>query len=794
MRQRAVPIVKLLVSCAALLLAAQLDAAEFNPVRHRPAAEPQAAAARFIVKFKGSASSSNLQIQAAPGGESAVPAAMTQRVQSLAGRARVSLEATRPLGPRLHMMKVKPLAAGESAEEMLARLRADAEVEYAVPDRKVYLHATPNDPGFTNQWYLQNAQPSGINATAAWDITTGSNNVVIAVVDTGVRYDHEDLKATAAGGKLLPGFDFIAADPDNSFFTANDGNGRDSDPADPGDFVTHQNFVDHGSQCEDPDDGALTPSSWHGTRVSGIIGALTNNAVGVAGINWNVRILPARVIGKCGGFNSDVIAGLRWAAGLPVPGVAATPTPAKILNVSLGGTGPCDSASADAISEITSAGVLVVVSAGNEGGPVDSPANCPGAAAILGLRHIGSKVGFSSLGPEITVGAPAGNCVNTAPGDPCLFSIDTTTNAGTTTPTGNGIYTDQFNFNLGTSFSAPIVSGIAGLMLAVNSNLKSPQLIARIKEGAKPYPTTSDSTPAPPVCHTPSGAQSDLQRAECICTTSVCGAGMANAFNSVNAALRPIASIVVQGTVSPGAALTLKGDGSSAANGHTIANFAWVQGGASLGTGPTADINAPTSGSKTACLTVSDDAGKQDTAILTLTTTGSSVAEVPPGGPACNNSEVSVTATDANASEAGADPGTFTFTRSGNVSAVLNVTIAVSGTATNGTDYSTLAGNVAFAAGQATTVATITPMDDSLVEGSETVTVTVQSGAGYDVGSPGSATVTIADNDSAPAAPPPTGNRSGGGGGGALDWLTLLVSFFAVVMVRERRRSGPLVV
>ena len=116
--------------------------------------------------------------------------------------------------------------------------------------------------------------------------------------------------------------------------------------------------------------------------------------------------------------------------------------------------------------------MLVVVSAGNEGGPVDSPANCPGAAAIAGLRHIGSKVGFSSLGPEITVGAPGGNCVNTGPGDPCLFSIDTTTNTGTQGPLASG-YTDQINFNVGTSFSAPIVSGIAGLMLAVNPSLNA---------------------------------------------------------------------------------------------------------------------------------------------------------------------------------------------------------------------------------------------------------------------------------------------------------------------------------
>src|SRR5690606_14976738 len=118
-------------------------------------------------------------------------------------------------------------------------------------------------------------------------------------------------------------------------------------------------------------------------------------------------------------------------------------------------------------------------SAGNEGGPVSAPANCDGVAAILGLRHAGTKVGFSSLGPEIAVGAPGGNCVDTRPGQPCQFSIDTTSNNGTTVPGGH-TYTDKLNFNVGTSFSAPIVSGIAGLMLAANGGLSSQQLLERL--------------------------------------------------------------------------------------------------------------------------------------------------------------------------------------------------------------------------------------------------------------------------------------------------------------------------
>ena len=231
------PIAVTLISLsAALLIAAPLHSAESNPARRRPAAQPEAAAERFIVKLRGSAAQSNVQIQANATGESAATlAAMTQRVQSLASRARVSLESMRALSPTMHMMKVRPLAGGESATEMLARLRADADVEYAVPDRRVYLHATtPSDPRFTGQWYLQNVQPSSINATGAWDITQGSTSTVIAVVDTGVRFDHEDLKAVSASGKLLPGYDFISGETSTTFFTANDGDGRDPNAEDPG--------------------------------------------------------------------------------------------------------------------------------------------------------------------------------------------------------------------------------------------------------------------------------------------------------------------------------------------------------------------------------------------------------------------------------------------------------------------------------------------------------------------------------------------------------------------------------
>jgi len=241
--------------------------------------------------------------------------------------------------------------------------------------------------------------------------------------------------------------------------------------------------------------------------------------------------------------------------------------------MSLGEVGSCQSFPAyqQMIDELVAAGVLVVVSAGNEGGPVDVPANCAGAVAVAGLRQAGTKVGYSSLGPEVAVSAPAGNCVNTGAGQPCLFSIVTTTNSGTTVP-ANNTYTDEYNFNVGTSFSAPIVAGIAGLMLSVNGNLSPDQLIARLQAASQPFPVST--TAGVPMCHVPTGPN-DLQTAECSCTTQACGAGMANASGAVLEALRPIAAVAVSGAVQGGNPVTLDASGSGAACQASIASYAW---------------------------------------------------------------------------------------------------------------------------------------------------------------------------------------------------------------------------
>src|SRR5262249_9204600 len=154
----------------------------------------------------------------------------------------------------------------------------------------------PDHPN--GQWFLQNVEASAVDAQSAWDTIKGSNGIVIADIDTGVRYEHPDIGIASVGGRLLPGYDFVSADTGGGFLAANDGDGPDADPSDPGDWISpsdQNNPIFPPAQCPESD------SSWHGTRVAGLLGALTDNGVGVAGMTWKSYILPVRVLGKCGG-------------------------------------------------------------------------------------------------------------------------------------------------------------------------------------------------------------------------------------------------------------------------------------------------------------------------------------------------------------------------------------------------------------------------------------------------------------------------------------------------------------
>ncbi|MEO8137236.1 MAG: S8 family serine peptidase [Betaproteobacteria bacterium] len=269
----------------------------------------------------------------------------------------------------------------------------------------------------------------------------------------------------------------------------------------------------------------------------------------MASVGRNVRVLPVRVPGKCGGMDSDIIAGMRWAARLAVPGVPANPNPARVLNMSLGSDGAaCTQPYLDAVAEITAAGAVIVAAAGNSTGHAPGlPANCPGVIGVAGLRHVGTKVGFSDMGPEIRISAPGGNCVNVGVGDACLYPILTTANAGTTVPVADpagAIYTDSFNWTLGTSFSAPLVAGTAALMLAAQPALSPADVTALLKSSARPFPA---ATAGVPVCAAPQPISSpQVDQSECNCTTTTCGAGMLDAGAAVRAALDMLAVTVVE--------------------------------------------------------------------------------------------------------------------------------------------------------------------------------------------------------------------------------------------------------
>ena len=736
-----------------MLMAAALGAgaaglnSELNPVRTPPRASADNVTGRVIVKLRAAGSSA----------QRAKLQASQDRISALMARTGLKLRTARPITELLHGIRVEPAVVGEPIAATVERLRADPEVEYAEAEQWRYPHATPNDPVFSQQWYMQASSastPSAVDAVTAWDTTKGSTGLVIADLDTGVRFEHPDLQWAGSGGRLLPGYTFIS-----DTLVANDGDARDADASDPGDWVVQADLSK--PECNG---GTTANSSWHGTRVSGILGALSNNGVGIAGMTWSAWLLPVRVLGKCGGTDLDIIAGMLWAAGISVSGVPDNPYPARIENMSLGATGGCPQVYVDTISQLAAAkGVLVVVSAGNEGGPVDSPANCPGVAGVAGLRHAGTKVGFSSLGPQIALSAPAGNCVNTT-GGPCLYPITTTFNSGTTTP-GANTYTDQVNTpNLGTSFSAPIVSGIAGLMLAVNGTLTPAQLIARMKEGSLPFPQTSTSVPAPPMCHVPASA-SDLQTQECICTLDgqTCGAGMANASGAVNAALRPFA-VVPSSSTAAGGNVALDASGSSAACHHTIASYQWVSSDpaahpVSSSSGSTTTVTAPASGSApfTVTLTVTDDAGKVDQATVTVSSTAAtSSAPATAGTTACLTaisvpSGVTVSVSPPTGSLQAGSGATETLTATVGQTLDTQVTWEVN----------------AVAGGNAT-VGTISTSGVYTVPGAvpspATVTVTAVSAADPTVS--GTATIMITA--------PSGGGGGGGGGGGALDALSLL--------------------
>lgn len=574
-----------------------------------PVAADDPDGARVIVKYKALG---GLMRAAAASREASREASRgPQHAATMARRSGLALTDGRVVDARTQVLR----ARGLSSQQLATRLAADDEVEYAVPDLRRRALAAPNDPLFAGgagispvagQWYLRAPDAtlvSAIDAVGAWAVTPGSAGVVVAVLDTGVVFGHPDLATP-----LLPGYDFIADVAD-----ARDGNGRDADASDPGDWTTS-------NQC-----GAGEPaasSSWHGTKMAGLVAAQADNGIGMAGSGRGVRLLPVRVLSACGGYDSDILAGMLWAGGVSANPVT-NPHPARVINLSLGSAGSCSAAYRDAVSQLTAAGVVVVAAAGNEEGlAVGTPANCPGVIAVAALRHIGTKVGFSSIGPEVAISAPGGNCVNL--GGECLYPILTTSNAGLQGP-GANTYTDGNDYSVGTSFSTPLVAGTVALMLSANPALTPAQVRTQLQASARPFPATS-SDPTVVQCRAPS----TLPQIECLCTTSTCGAGMLDAAAAVGAAAATAAPSVSlaagAGSVLAGGTVGFDGSGTRVAGGRSIAAWRWaITSGSAIAafvgdtSGPTVQVRTSGLGSFTVQLTVTDSAGVQASASGSVT-------------------------------------------------------------------------------------------------------------------------------------------------------------------------------
>jgi predicted outer membrane repeat protein len=422
-----------------------------------------------------------------------------EQMQRLADAAGVSLHYRRMMSNGALVFRFPGRFSADQIQKMVDRLKKLPEVESAEPDWLMHptgehgemlpvvesrpLFFIPDDPLYISQWHY--SETWGINTEQAWDITTGSAGVTVAVIDTGIT-NHAEF-----AGRTVPGYDFI----DDSL-VANDGDGRDADPSDPGDWITAEESASgYFAGCY------ISDSSWHGTHTAGTIGASGNNNLGVAGINWNSKILPVRVLGKCGGYYSDVLDGMRWAAGLPVTGVPANAHPAKVLNISLGGSGTCSADMQNAINEITAAGSVVVVAAGNSNTNAANftPANCNGVITVAATNRTGYKAYYSNYGATVEISAPGGDTSGSASN-----GILSTLNTGTRGPVA-----DTYAYYMGTSMAAPHVSGVVSLMFSVNPNLTPAQVLAILQSTAKAFPAGGT------------------------CTTANCGAGIVNAGAAV---------------------------------------------------------------------------------------------------------------------------------------------------------------------------------------------------------------------------------------------------------------------
>jgi serine protease len=481
--QRRIPILVLLMVAVTVGVSGRANAGleQPGPFQLDPAARPTR---QIIIKFNDLAADSAMQ--------SGAEATVLDQLSLAAGE---ELAYVRPMSGGAHVLALPDYQSPDDVAAISARLTELADVDYAEPDlvrgigrgtvlTPAVTELNPNDTRFGDQWHYKHVPGTaeGINLPPAWAITTGSSSTVVAVVDTGIL-SHADL-----AGRIAPGYDFITSPT-----TANDGGGRDGDASDPGDWIA-------ANECGFTH--SARNSSWHGTHVAGTIGAATNNSLGVSGVNWQTKILPVRVLGKCGGITSDIVDGIRWAAGLHVPGAPANKNPADVINLSLGGSGPCMASEKAAFADVKAAGTTVVIAAGNSASDAVnySPANCENTITVAATDRGGDRAYYSNFGNIVEVSAPGGE-TNSQAGNGVL----STWNTGATAPAS-----DSYVFYQGTSMAAPHVAGLVSLMIARDPTLTPNEIVSTLQNTARAFPAGSD------------------------CSTSRCGAGIVDAQRAIN--------------------------------------------------------------------------------------------------------------------------------------------------------------------------------------------------------------------------------------------------------------------
>lgn len=448
---------------------------------------------RFVITYTDNALNAGGINWASPAGTQAATwsdslySGITADVQKIDDLLNVKTNYVRTTSQKATVVTLSSKLTAEQAEKYMAALSSNASVASVEPDlmrrssarrqatstlakaasaSKTQAAVTPNDTLYPQQWNLHDAQ--GISTPEAWATTQGSG-VTVAVIDSGI-VKHPDLDAN-----VLPGYDFIT-EPS----IARDGNGRDSDPTDQGNW-------EEAGVCGA--DSEASESNWHGTHVAGSIAAIMNNKRGIAGVAPNAKILPLRALGMCGGYDSDIADAMVWAAGGTVEGVPANTHPAQIINLSLGGEGTCPATYSKAIAEVNKRGAILVVAAGNDDQDTSkiAPANCGGSIVVGSTNQKGQRSDFSNYGKIVDVSAP---------GDGIMSTVD----LGTTVSTGAG-YTEYD----GTSMAAPQVAGIIALMKSVDPSLTADRAKQVLKQSAKPL----------------------------TCDVNACGAGIANAASAL---------------------------------------------------------------------------------------------------------------------------------------------------------------------------------------------------------------------------------------------------------------------